>query len=171
MVAPRFFYHSFPRIRNSGEDEIARAIQIVESVIDRGLLLTPERLEFREELENGTLSNPNYIIQKRMSFTELEPSELIQHSKTFGSFSFEWAPDTLIQMGAIPVFYVPLKSIAGQHDALACSMLARLCDVQILLTRLEQLNTLVQQSSLSNNLLNTTNNGVPVTQTSVVRRN
>lgn len=165
MAASRFFYHSFPRIRNSKEDEFTRAIQIIESVIDRGLLLTPERFDFHEELENGTLSNTMFVIQNRMSLTELEPSELIQHSKTFGSFSFEWAPDTLLQMGAIPVFYIPLKNIAGAHEALGCSMLARLCDIQKLLTRLDEMNKLVQQSSLSNHILDITNNGIPVAQT------
>lgn len=137
MQTARFFYHSFPR--DGGPDASARALATLQSVIERGLLLTPERLEFREELSNGGLSPPWYVMQKRISFTELETRELPRHALTFGSFSLEWDIKTLIEMGAIPVFYVPLRSTAGAVDGFASAMLARLGEIQTLLERVESL--------------------------------
>jgi len=159
----RYFYHSFPR--DGGTDVSARALAILESVLNRGLLLTPERIEFREELSNGTLSEPWYVMQKRLCFTELEPRELPQHASTFGPFSFEWDIATLIEMGAVPVFYVPLRSTTGANDGVACSMLARLGEIQQLLVRLEGLDTLVRQTPNHKDLLNITRDDVPEVQT------
>ncbi|HEX9392648.1 MAG TPA: hypothetical protein VF928_15160 [Usitatibacteraceae bacterium] len=158
----RYFYHSFPR---GAGDLSACALSIFESILDRGLLLTPERIEFREELSNDTLSKPLLLMQKRISFTELEPRELPQHALTFGPFSLEWDITTLIQMGAIPVFYVPLKATPGSFDGVASAMLARLAEIQELLVRLEGINTLVNQTLNKAELLNITKNGIPVMQT------
>lgn len=161
MGVSRYFYHSFPR----GADANARALPILESILERGLLLTPERIEFREELSSNTLSEPWYAMQKRISFTELAPPELIDHAATFGPFSIEWDIQVLMQMGAIPVFYVPLRFNAGSHEAIACAMLARLGEVQELLVRLEALDTHTRQTANKAELLNVTNNGVVVAQT------
>ena len=160
-MTARHFYHSFPR----GNDAELRGLDVLESVLDRGLLLTPERIEFREELSNGSLSQPWYAMQKRMSFTELEPRELPQHCHTFGPYSLEWDIATLIGMGAIPVFYVPLRSVPGSHSAVACSMLARIGEIQKLLVRLDDLETLVRESANQAELLTVTKDGSPMAQT------
>src|SRR5262245_56796620 len=113
MSNERFFYHSFPR-RPS-----VNGLSILRSIIERGLLLTPEKFEFREPLDDGSSSAPASIFQKRICFTELSPNELPAHSKLFGTFALEFDINTLRAMGAIPVFYVPLHFKADGHEGLA----------------------------------------------------
>lgn len=97
----RFFYHAFPQ-SPSGEAGVERGLQIIESIFDRGLILTPERLDHERSTYVTTA--------KRVCFTELAPEDLVSHSQKFGPFALEWNYQTLLQMGALPVFYLPLLS-------------------------------------------------------------
>jgi hypothetical protein len=160
MTASRFFYHSFPR--RAADEGYSRALSILESVLKRGLLLVPERIEFQEELADGSFSAPWHIMQKRICFTELHPQELAGHAERFGSFALEWEITTLIEMGAIPCFYVPLRASANSNDGVASAMLARLGEAQELLVRLEKLDALIRQSTDKDELLNVTRNGEAV---------
>ncbi len=101
----RYFYHSFPR-RNHTQD---RGIRVLNSIIQYGLLLTPELVQ--AALPNDP-ENPFCIFQQRISFTELAPSELQQHAETFGAFAIEFEIEKLLQIGALPVFYFPVQSPA-----------------------------------------------------------
>src|SRR5262245_55986431 len=137
MPAETFFYHSFPRPRAGNPEQLG--LHILGSILDRGLLLTPEKFEFREALVGGSTSPPWQIFQKRICFTELSPQQLGEHAKTFGKFAIEFDIPVLRRMGAVPVFYIPLNS-EGTEGA-AAAMLARLGEIQTLLTRVETIKT------------------------------
>ncbi len=101
MIPHRYFYHAFPQAP-SGKDGLLRGISILGSILDRGLVLTPEVLEH---------DRSNYrSISKRVCFTELGPGELAAHAVKFGPFALEWEYETLLRMGALPVIYFPLVS-------------------------------------------------------------
>jgi hypothetical protein len=156
-MSQRYFYHCFPR--RAGADQTARALSILRSVVERGLLLTHERIELRESLADGSLGKQSFILQKRLCFTELAPGELSTHCAQFGPFALEWEIPTLVQMGAVPVFYIPLRGTSGTIDGMATSMLARLGEVQELLSRLESLDRLIKQAHAPHDTLNATRNG------------
>jgi hypothetical protein len=98
-------------------------------------------------------------MQKRICFTELDPKELAAHATKFGPFAFEWDISTLIEMGAIPCFYVPLKGTPGSYDGTASAMLARLGEVQELLVRLENMDATARNASDTQEVLKLTRNG------------
>lgn len=145
MNPSHFFYHSFPR-RRRGE-HLVHGLAILESILDRGLLLTPERIELKESLTSGAKSDSAWILQKRICFTELSPTELVQHSEYFGTFSLEFEIADLREMGAIPVFYVPLG--ASGTEGAAAALLSRLGEAQIIMDRLQALKTLTETSDAS----------------------
>ena len=132
----RYFYHSFARRSPADENGYGKELQILQSMLDVGLLLTPERIEFKERLRDGSYSEPATIFQKRICFTELSEEELPAHCTNFGEFSIEWDQEILRKLGAIPVFYVPLKGELGSAETAAASILARLGDIQSVLERL-----------------------------------
>lgn len=146
MTEERFFYHSFPRPRN-GVDSLEQGKRILELIADHGLVLAPEKIEFRESLQNGSKSDPISIFQKRMCFTELSPKELIQHVDAFGPISLEWNLAKLRSMGAVPVFYVSLNAPPNSLEGIGSSLVARLANIQALLSSIEAL------SSVANNTL------------------
>lgn len=126
----RFFYHAFPQ-GLKGEAGIDRGLLILASILDRGLVLTPEPLEH----ERST-----YVtMAKRVCFTELAPQDLVAHSQKFGSFALEWDYQTLLQMGALPVFYLPLLPDAWA-SACAESIYSALGAVSQMLERLRDIN-------------------------------
>ena len=86
----RYFYHSFARRSPADENGYGKELQILQSMLDVGLLLTPERIEFKERLRDGSYSEPATIFQKRICFTELSEEELPAHCTNFGEFSIEW---------------------------------------------------------------------------------
>lgn len=153
----RHFYHCFPRRR--GNDEIDRGLSVLSSILDRGLLLTPERIPLQESLADGSTGPEAFILQKRICFTELSRQELAAHCSQFGSFAIEWDVSTLIQMGAVPVFYVPMRSTPGTNDGAATAMLLRLGEIQELLSRLERLQMAIRQAQHPLEALNITING------------
>ena len=54
---PRYFYHSFAR-RQSEHQSIPfeKELLILQSMIDIGLLLTPEKISYQERLADGSFS-------------------------------------------------------------------------------------------------------------------
>ena len=148
----RYFYHSFPR--RVGEDEIKKGLQILESMVESGLLLTPEQTSWSEPLTDGTHSEPWKIIQKRACFTELSPSELQDHAAVFGHFAIEFEVQTMREIGGIPVFYLPRPSKDDVGlESTAASLLCRMGEIQRLLNRLGDLEKLVGQEPNKRRLL------------------
>ena len=76
-----FFYHSFPRrFRESRVITKKKGLSILTSIAERGFLLVPEIIEWREPLTDGSFSKPIQNCQKRICFTELEREELPKHT-------------------------------------------------------------------------------------------
>jgi hypothetical protein len=110
----RFFYHSFPRRRGSEETyEVEKGLTILRLMKKMGLLLTPENIKWPDVSSEGSLSEPWTIVQIRCCFTELGPTELLQHAEVFGHFAIEFEIKVLPRLGAIPVFYLPRTPIGG----------------------------------------------------------
>lgn len=147
----RYFYHSFPRRKAS--DTIQKGLSILRLIAESGLLLTPEIYSFKEPLMDGTYGKEIAVAQKRICFTELSPSELKLHSKTFGEFSIEWDIESLRELGAIPVFYIPMKSSDNFMEGIGLSFLSRLADTQLILNRLSTLIELTQKSNSSEKIV------------------
>ncbi len=162
MNSKRYFYHSFPRRKFGAEAEYERGISILRSIVDRGLLLTPEKFEFKESLSDGGSSKPVTVYQKRVCFTELSSSELPRHAKQFGEFALEFEIGTLRQMGGVPVFYAPLSTTG--IEGVAAAMLARISEIQKILTRLQSLKTTIATTD-ELQLLQITRNGAAISQT------
>jgi hypothetical protein len=140
----RFFYHSFPR-RKLADDAVPRGLAILRSMARSGLLLTPEQTVWSEFLQNGKRSDPIQIFQIRACFTELNPEELMDHAKQFGSFSIEFEIESLRLLGAMPVFYLP--SPGSEERALggiAGAFVARMEEIQRVLARLADLQKLAE---------------------------
>lgn len=103
----RFFYHSFPRRGASTAEEIDKGCKILAAIRDFGLLLTPQLIEWKQPTLDEAQPRVFPVLQKRVCFAELNPSELPQHAKKFGRFALEFEIDTVHRLGAVPVFYVP----------------------------------------------------------------
>jgi hypothetical protein len=159
----RFFYHSFPRRGRDGSQATSKGLAILQSIIRSGLLLTPEKIEWTEFLQDGTQSPSIQMFQKRICFTELAPLELAEHARAFGPFAVEFSIENLRLLGGIPVFYLPKPSTRERDlEGIASALVARLADVQQLLTRLTELARLVQMRADKSELLNVTRNGTVV---------
>lgn len=156
----RFFYHSFPRRRAEDDTEYSKALRVLKSIVKSGLLLTPEKYEIREFLKDGKQSEPVVSYQKRVCFTELSPGELPSHCETFGPFSLEFTIENLRRLGAVPVFYFPSASAEEFGlEGIGVALMARLAEVQCVLSRLEKLEELTGPQSNGAELLNITRDG------------
>ncbi|HSW29555.1 MAG TPA: hypothetical protein VLH75_08755 [Longimicrobiales bacterium] len=162
-MVERYFYHAFPR-RAPPAESSPRGLAILSSILQSGLLLTPELIRFRERLRSGGASAEAILQQKRMCFTELCPAEVPLHAATFGPFALEWEIVTFRQMGGCPVFYVPLVADADDLSGLGATILMRLGDAQTILERLHELAEAVPRME-PNRLLNVTKNGDVVANT------
>jgi hypothetical protein len=154
-VPETYFYHSFPRKFFGKTEEITKGLAILESVIESGLLLTPETWEAREQLAEGGLSLPLHVEQKRICFTELSPNYLKEHSSVFGHFALEFGIIELRQLGAIPVFYIPSDERSEYLEGVGTALLNRLGDIQVFFENLEKFEeylTNISQSNKSNKL-------------------
>jgi hypothetical protein len=95
-------YHSSPRI--APLDELNVGWQVFLSVLDLGLLLTPEHITYpvvshRDlDVRWGT-----FVDQLRCCFTLLDETELVDHAAVFGAFSVEFEVSDLRSMGAFPL--------------------------------------------------------------------
>jgi hypothetical protein len=133
-VNPTFFYHSFPRQKDS---DFKLGLRILDSILGKGLLLTAEALKLPkcDGLEAAT------FIQRRVCFTALTPDRLAHHAETFGHFSLEFEGKKLREFGAFPALYFSgrledgkIFNEAGQELARnlleAFDDLTRLCDLR-----------------------------------------
>jgi len=144
VASGRFFYHSFPR-RGTRDD--AKALAILRSLIDIGFVLTPEQTVWKERLAGGGFSNPDYVKQIRICFTELSPPELQAHSESFGQFALEFEILTLRRLGALPVIYLPADSgEENSGEAAAAASVVRMSQLTRVLDRLIGLKTFLQDN-------------------------
>ena len=130
MPRTKYFYHSFPRPRD-GEDTIDRGLKILECLANVGIILAPEIVEWNQPLSNGNFRK-HYTVQQRICFTEISPYELRAHGKKFGPFAIEWEINSLRQLGAIPVFYIPqaLNNAPAGLSAGGISLVVQMFDCQ-----------------------------------------
>ena len=156
-----YFYHSFPRrFCNNTKEELENGLNIIKSIHNIGFVLTPEITEWREPLDDGTLSKPWKVIQKRCCFTELSPNELEKHTKSFGCFSLEFDVRTFRQLGGIPVFYLPRPSDEDVGlESLASALIARIGEIQKVLNRLSELSELIGKNPDKSQLLGVEKDG------------
>lgn len=96
----QLLYHSFPR-RKAKEGRL-QSVAVLESILDLGLLITPEIVHWRASDGRGFR-----VSQKRICLTSLEEAELAAHTKLFGPITLGFQRDMMEEIGAVPVFYVP----------------------------------------------------------------
>src|SRR5260370_19517816 len=85
----RVLYHSFPRFSSyAPHQEINKGVEVIKSVIDIGLILSPETLYFPscEADANSADQDGSYAFQKRICFTYVREAELVNHCALFGAF-------------------------------------------------------------------------------------
>src|SRR5271165_6017221 len=99
-IEERFLYHSFPRRGSNSAVEIETGCKVLSLIRDVGLLLAPEAVKWQYTHADDTPPRIQEIWQRRISFTELLPSELPRHAETFGHFALEFRIDTLKSLGA-----------------------------------------------------------------------
>lgn len=141
-IQERFFYHSFPRRGVFTNVEIEKGNSILAAICDFGLLLTPELIEWRQP----TLGTPRVfqVLQKRVCFTELSPCELRGHAERFGHFALEFEVDTVRQLSAMPVFYVPQPiSELVDGSGIGTSLLAMAMDLHVVIKRIALLDKML----------------------------
>jgi hypothetical protein len=131
------FYHSFPR---KHPNDIGHGLSVLHSILKSGLLLTPEVISWREPGRPRDQAPKISVLQTRICFTELLPRQLAEHSTLFGRFALEFSVESLRELGAIPVFYVPnsaelVKGLDGAGQALVM----RVAQIQTLLERFRQM--------------------------------
>ena len=135
MTEDRFFYHSFPRRHSSAKEEIDKGCLVLEAIRDFGLILMPEQIEWKQRATDGS-ERTFPILQKRVCFTELSPSELPQHSERFGHFALEFDGNAVRSLGAIPVFYLPHPTSDTDGNALGVALFGIVSDAAVVLGRM-----------------------------------
>lgn len=131
---PRFMYHSFPR-RRAGEDANVKGLSILRLIVSNGLLLTPEIEHWRDSKTPPSPSEDYIAVSKRCCFTELAAHELPRHADYFGSFALEFDARTLVDLGAMPVFYLPRTTGTDGYGP-GPAIVTQLAHVQDLLSRI-----------------------------------
>ena len=142
VVEEHFFYHSFPRLRPGDQTEmiITKGLNILRNVKELGLIIAPEIVEWRQPLIDGT-HRVTHLRQKRISFTELARSQVVEHGKKFGPFSLEFKIDVLRRMGALPVIYMPQSlRMSGDLSTLGAMIVTQLGDVKYTINQLQILS-------------------------------
>ena len=135
-----FFYHSFPR-RQQADSKIG--LEVLGSILESGLLLTPEVIRWREPGRPTDQAPAFKALQIRACFTELPPADLPQHAERFGRFALEFTVESLRELGAIPVFYVPngTETAIGFNGA-AQALVMRVAQVQDIISRLKRMKNM-----------------------------
>lgn len=145
-----FHYHSFPRRSKGVQDPVQKGILILQSIANSGLLLVPELTPWPGELKaDGTQAEGFDSYHRRVCFTHLPPSELTEHSESFGAISIEFDNQSLRTLGGIPVFYVPVDEKNVGFLGLGLAIASHLGHVHELLTRLRDLQTVVKGATNS----------------------
>ncbi|QDC44767.1 abortive infection system antitoxin AbiGi family protein [Methylophilus medardicus] len=107
-MQPTSFIHSFPRPQKD-ESEVQvqqRALKILTLIKELGFVMAPEVVEWNSEMM-GLNKKPLQILQRRVCFTEINASELKEHSKQFGPIALSFDKTVLRDVGAMPVIYSP----------------------------------------------------------------
>jgi hypothetical protein len=149
-------YHTFPR--RQGNDVKKKGLVVLESILQNGLLLTPELFQFAEAKLNGAI-DPILVSQKRVCFTELSETELSDHGKVFGPISMEWDLNQLKLAHVCPVFYVPHDANSAVWDSAIGTMLARFAEIQSFLAFLDKFNMYYATLQDKNQTIKITRNG------------
>jgi hypothetical protein len=116
---PIYFYHSFPRLPR--QNDHALGLRILDSILDKGLLLAAELRTFAA---CAGLTAAEFV-QKRVCFTALTSEQLADHSRTFGSFSLEFDGGVVRDFGALPAVYFSGRLPTGEIFNTAGEGLAR----------------------------------------------
>ena len=122
------------------------------SILNIGLILTHERIKFpfvrkdKIDFEMGSI-----VDQLRCCFTFLDSRELPEHSAMFGAFSLEFDVESLRELGAFPVIYIPQPIRDGKAGFREVSIVGnqlvhQLRDVAVLLEELLQLQATVDDN-------------------------
>ena len=154
----QFLYHSFPR-RGGGKLDHQKALKILESVFQSGLLLTPETYSFHEELSDGSSGPEIIVVQNRVCFTQIPESGLSSHAKFFGDVSLEFTVNELQRAHACPIFYLPQDSKDKVWRGAFGAFLSRLTETHQLLERLQDCFELSRDTTRSEETLNFNKNG------------
>ncbi|WP_084800073.1 hypothetical protein [Bradyrhizobium sp. Ai1a-2] len=145
-------YHSFPRFASSSKNELDVGWEVLVSILDRGLILTHEKIRFPFVTQtNIDFHSGSTVDQLRCCFTFLIASEILHHSAAFGAYSLEFEVEDLREIGAFPVIYVPQPLVDAQHNLREVSIIGnqlvhQLRDVAILLEELVGLQTIFEQN-------------------------
>src|SRR5437879_6254271 len=100
------FFHSFPRDKALRTPDTC--LRILRSVLQYGLLLVPEIVNYPAELRDpGDERDKIVNVQRRLSLTMLPAEGLSEHCRHFGPVSLEFSPLAVRRLGAIPVMYLP----------------------------------------------------------------
>jgi hypothetical protein len=139
----RYLYHCFPRRGACTPAEIDKGCEVLASIRDFGLLLAPEAIEWKQPSADGT-ARTFPVLQTRVCFTDLSPSELPQHAKKFGHFALEFEFETARCLGAIPVFYVPQPiSNPADGNAVGVALVAIANDARAIIDRIARLSAVL----------------------------
>jgi len=134
-------YHSFPRDRDanpSGKD-----IKILENILRYGLLLVPEIISYPGK--TGKKTGGFNLVQCRFCLTAINDTALLKkHAEKFGAIHLEFTEESIYEIGAIPVMYVPKAPDTTTATTslwhLAATFIHRLNDFRIITTMLELLD-------------------------------
>jgi hypothetical protein len=156
--AERFFYHSFPRRGRGSDSEVAKGCKILSLIYDAGLVLAPEVVKWNYPHADGAPPREQQTIQRRICFTELAPTELVQHAEEFGHFALEFDVQTLKRMGAMPVFYIPQATEHDEHGvtSLGATLVIQAIDAMILATRLGGVKKILDDPATTQSTLDCT---------------
>lgn len=157
-MSESFFYHSFPRAR-SGADVIETGIKILDCILRFGLVLAPEIRVVSLPASAGGVGGPIVVAQKRACFTLLAPAELQNHAEFFGPISLVWEVADLRRLGAAPAIYYAIDPQENSMEAISLSNLARLAEVQKIISQLKELSILASSSIRDDDVLNIELNG------------
>lgn len=147
-------YHSFPRFSAETPDqEVSYGVDVLRSIIHIGLLLTPEALYFPNLVshDSANLEDGSDVFQKRLCFTYVRRSELVNHCAHFGAFSLEFDIVTIRKLGAVPVMYVP-QPVSGDHasgfDHIGNDIIHQMRDIKTLLEEICDAEELIKRTKV-----------------------
>ncbi len=132
----RFMYHNFPR-RRTTDDPVAKGLAILKLIVSNGLLLTPEVEHWRDSKTAPSPAEDYVAVARRCCFTELAEKEVLRHAEYFGSFALEFESRVLVDLGAMPVFYVPRTTGTDGYGP-GPALVTQLAHVQELVSRINE---------------------------------
>lgn len=164
-------YHSFPRAAtmvshrlngkcgNNFSISESGALDILDSILDSGILLTPEHISIPWDDPYGTAkANELKITQFRFCLTALNNNEdIVRHSTVFGPIALGFSTHIVRKLGGFPVFYLPSPIIDNSKeleyfDKVGVSLLYRIAEIRAILESIEKLpkelkNTITSHSA------------------------